>query len=106
MKFGTSQDKPTSMIDLRASQTEVTVSSKYKTQFKIIFTEKNNRKSKLKLKADNEQDRDQWIVALRQVVEQYGGSERVGASQASGGRLSSLWPFKQSNAQRKLQILK
>lgn len=56
------------MIDLRSSQTEVMVSSKYKTQFKIMFNDKA-RKNKLKLKADSEVDRDQWIVALRKVVE-------------------------------------
>jgi PH domain len=77
LKFGTSQDKPSQLIDLRVPNTEVTVSSKYKTQFKIIYSLKA-RKNKLKLKADSESDRDQWVVALRKVVEQYGSSTNPG----------------------------
>lgn len=66
------------------------VSSKYRTQFKIIYFERS-RKDKLKLKADSEAERDEWVEVLRKVTEQF-SSRRFAQSTDTfrGGFTSSV----------------
>lgn len=71
LKYGREEGKPTKLIDFSKTWAEVSVSQKYKTQFKIRFRETAGRKDKLKLKADNEQKRDEWVEALRKQVEKF-----------------------------------
>lgn len=68
LKFGSQKDSPINMIDLSTGMVEVTVSSQYRTQFKIVYHERGLH-DKLKLKAESEAERDEWVIALRKVTE-------------------------------------
>jgi len=111
LKFGSSQDRPHNQIDVGMGHVEIAESQKYKTQFKIIFFV-NGRRDKLKLKADNEQDRNQWVESLRKVITKYASNNANSDQftpggtpmQPSTGRLSRLWPFKSQNHAGKLQM--
>ena len=84
LKFGSVKDHPTNKIELSTGMVEVTVSSKYRTQFKIIYHERG-RKDKLKLKAENEADRDDWVMQLRKVTEQFKGLSPMSSETFRGG---------------------
>lgn len=69
---------------------EVAVSSKYRTQFKIIYFERS-RKDKLKLKADSEAERDEWVEGLRKVTERFSSRRSgLGSDTFRGGFTSSV----------------
>lgn len=70
LRFGDKKDEPTASVDLATGNVEVAVSSQYRTQFKVIFPHKGHFE-KLRLKADSEAERDEWVGALRKVVEQH-----------------------------------
>ena len=77
LKFGKKVGRPTNALDLRVGDVEVSVDPKYKTQFKIILL---SSKTKIKLKGENEQDRDKWVEALRKAIDLYGGQTPEGGS--------------------------
>lgn len=70
LKYGDKEDKVKGYIDLSiGNMTKVQESSKYKTQFKVLYMDLHKgRQEKIKLKAENKVQRDEWVNNLANVI--------------------------------------
>ena len=67
LKYGKKPDQPRLIVDLSDGIIEVKANPRYRTQFTIIEAKGKH----IKLKAESEFVRDQWVSTLKRIVEIY-----------------------------------